>query len=118
MVEENICPVCLAFQNPNTGECLVCGKKYHTINIPTDISLCQNDNNPIDFIVHFNNGFMTFSSYPRMEINRSQDEVILNGIPQFFFLDNYKNEAKIVFDFIPDEKTKTLFTVYTEGKIQ
>lgn len=115
MFEKHICPVCLAFQDPDTGECLVCGKKYHILDIPTDIDLQQNDNNPIDFIVHFNNGFMTFSSYPRMEINRSQDEVILNGTPEFCFLNNYKNEAKIIFDLIPDEKTKTLFTLYTNA---
>ena len=116
MIEKGICPVCLAFQDPSTGECLACGKKYHILDIPTDISLRQSDiNNPIDFIVRFNNGFMVFSSCPRMETSQSQREVILNGTPEFCFLNNYKNEAKIVFDFIPDEKTDTLFTLYTDA---
>ena len=115
MIEKGICPVCLAFQDPSTGECLACGKKYHILDIPTDINLRQSDNNPMDFIVRFNNGFMVFSSYPRMEISQSQEEAILNGTPEFCFLNNYKSEAKIIFDFIPDEETKTLFTLYTDA---
>lgn len=30
MYEPNICPVCWAFQNPETKKCLVCGKAYNT----------------------------------------------------------------------------------------
>lgn len=33
MNEPGICPVCWAFQDPKTGNCLVCGKTYTVLNI-------------------------------------------------------------------------------------
>lgn len=33
MGESGICPVCWAFQDPDTGKCLVCGKSYTVLNI-------------------------------------------------------------------------------------
>lgn len=33
MGESGICPVCWAFQDPATGNCLVCGKSYTVLNI-------------------------------------------------------------------------------------
>ena len=50
MFEKHICPVCWAFQDPNTGKCLVCGEKYYILNTPllplspeekTDIKPCK-----------------------------------------------------------------------------
>ena len=93
MPEDYICPVCLAFKDPATGVCLVCGKKYHSLDIP--ISLEDGVAAKIaDFIIPFQNGFITFKAKPMMEINK---------------------RAALTFEFLPDLDTDNndiLYTIY------
>ena len=72
MLEEHICPLCNAFQDPDTGECLICGKHYHILDIPN-----TSDREPIgDFIVPLSNGFLTFKASVEMAIEENTENVI------------------------------------------
>ena len=101
------CPLCNAFKDPNTGNCLVCGKDYHVLDIPTD------DNNKYlaaDFLIPFKNGYITFQAAPKMEVipkSISFDE------PQVF---RYE-EAQLNFTFIPQGEEGVLFSCFVKEKI-
>ena len=106
MFESNICPVCWAFQDPNTGRCLVCGKRYNVLNIPPVIVPCQET--IIDsFVIPYPNGNLIFDASVTMECYAGDafSDASLQITPT--------NKAQIVFDLKPDKDTNTLFTFYT-----
>lgn len=110
MPEDYICPVCLAFKDPATGVCLACGKKYHLLDIP--ISLEDGAETKItDFIIPFQNGFMTFKARPTMEISCDSLEIDkdLTIYPSF------RKKATLTFEFLPKLDTddnNVLYTIY------
>ena len=101
------CPLCNAFKDPNTGECLVCGKNYHILDIPTD---SNNNYLAADFLVPFKNGFITFQATPRMEV-----------VPSSFGFDDPRifkyEQAQLNFTFLPQGKEEVLLSYFTEEKI-
>ena len=112
MFERHVCPICWALQDPDTGECLVCGEKYYILNVPllplplsseekTDIKPCK-------YLLPFSNGFITFTSQPTMEIVRDNEVSLYGEIPI-----SCNNHAQLTFEFIPEDKTDTLFQVYS-----
>ena len=66
MFEKHVCPICWAFQNPETGECLVCGKTYTIFDGPP-LNLFGS-NRPHNYcipIIHDNKiGYLTFTGRP------------------------------------------------------
>ena len=97
MLEERICPLCNAFQDPDTGKCLVCGKHYHVLDIPNAA-----ESEPIgDFIVPLSNGFLTFKASVEMTIEENTDTIIDPKCGEILIPPTYK--AKITFHFLPDE---------------
>ena len=71
MNEPGICPLCNALQNPDTGNCLICGKHYHLLDIPTS----ETDNCiPSDFLVRLPNGFLTFKALVEMALSETQNQ--------------------------------------------
>ena len=105
MLEERICPLCNAFQDPDTGKCLVCGKSYHVLDIPNTA-----DNGPIsDFIVPLSNGFLTFKASVEMAIKENAETVIDPKCGEILIPP--KREAKIIFHFLTDENN-TLYQFY------
>ena len=105
MLEEHICPLCGAFQNPDTGKCLICGKHYHVLDIPN-----TSDREPIgDFIVPLSNGFLTFKASVEMAIEENTENVIDPKCGEILIPP--KREAKITFHFLPDENN-TLYEFY------
>ena len=73
MFERHICPVCWAFQDPNTGECLVCGKTYTVLNIEPlplrGFGRMQDFAIPIHDLER--NGYLTIKGYPEITIENS-----------------------------------------------
>lgn len=101
------CPLCNAFKDPDTGKCLVCGKDYHVLDIPTD---GNNEFLAADFLIPFKNGYITFQAAPRMEVvptSISFDE------PRIF---KYE-KAQLNFTFLPQGKEEVLFSCFAKGKI-
>ena len=97
-LEPNICPVCWAFQDPDTGKCLVCGEKYHILDVP--VSLNPNQEPYFGkFLIPCANGFFTFYANAQMEFIHPP-----SGI---------EGQIKLIFDFIPDDKTQALLQLYT-----
>ena len=92
-LEPNICPVCWAFQNPDTGRCLVCGEKYHILDVPI---LFTPNQEPYfgKFLMPCANGFFTFYADAQIE-----------------------GQMKLTFDFVPDDKTQTLFQMHTDAAL-
>lgn len=107
MFEKHICPVCWAFQDPNTGKCLVCGEKYYILNVPLQ-SLSSDEKQPSKYLLPFINGFITFTSCPTMETTQNNEVSLYGDIPV-----SCNNHAQLTFDFIPDKETNTLFQVYS-----
>lgn len=101
------CPLCNAFKDPDTGKCLVCGKNYHVLDIPTN---SNNEFFAADFLMPFKNGFITFQAAPRIEV-----------IPTSISFDEPKvfryEEAQLNFTFLPQGKEGILFSYFTEEKI-
>lgn len=110
MFEKHICPVCWAFQDPDTGECLVCGEKYYILNMPLLPLLPEEKTEikPCKYLLPFSNGFITFTSQPTMEITRDNEVSLYCDIPI-----SCNNHAQLTFEFIPEDKTNTLFQVYS-----
>ena len=110
MPEEYICPVCLAFKDPATGVCLVCGKKYHLLDIP--MSLEDGAETKItDFIVPFQNGFMTFKAKPMMEA--SYDSLEINH--DLTMYPSFHKKATLTFEFLSEldnNNNEVLYTIY------
>ena len=105
MLEERICPLCNAFQDPDTGKCLVCGKHYHVLDIPNAA-----EGEPIgDFIVPLSNGFLTFKASVEMAVEENTETVIDPKCGEILIPPTYK--AKITFHFLPDENN-TLYEFY------
>ena len=105
MLEEHICPLCNAFQDPDTGKCLICGKHYHVLDIPNTA-----DNEPIgDFIVPLSNGFLTFRASVEMAIEEHPETMIDPKCGEILIPPKY--EAKIIFHFLTDENN-TLYQFY------
>ena len=101
-LEPNICPVCWAFQNPDTGKCLVCGEKYHILDVP--VSLNPNQEPYFGrFLAPCVNGFITFYADAQMEFIRP-----LSGV---------EGQIKLTFDFIPDDETQTLLQAYPNAAL-
>ena len=101
-LEPNICPVCWAFQNPDTGRCLVCGEKYHILDVP--ISFAPNQESYFGkFLMPYANGFFTFYADAQIEFIRPP-----LGI---------EGQMKLTFDFVPDDKTQTLFQIHTDAAL-
>ena len=112
MFEEHICPLCGAFQNPDTGECLICGKSYHILDIPASTLVTRNGYAVGDFLVPLPNGFLTFKAIVEMTVEQEQRPTLQYNkeeIPSAF-----RNEAKLTFHFVADNDEKgTLFQIYT-----
>ena len=109
-LEPNICPVCWAFQNPDTGRCLVCDEKYHILDVP--VSLNPNQEPYFGrFLVPFANGFITFYADARMEFICPPPLEITADVKAFPI--NDESQIRLTFDFIPDDETQTLLKVYT-----
>lgn len=105
MLESNICPVCWAFQDPNTGRCLVCGKRYNVLNIPLITAPCQGT--IIDsFVIPYPDGNLIFDASVTMECCAADafNDASLQIVPT--------SKAQIVFDLKPDKDTNALFTIY------
>ena len=102
MLEEHICPLCNAFQDPDTGECLICGKHYHVLDIP-------NTSDRGDFIVPLSNGFLTFKASVEMARGEHTENVIDPKYGEILIPP--KHEAKIIFHFLTDENN-TLYQFY------
>ena len=101
-LEPNICPVCWAFQDPDTGKCLVCGEKYHILDVPVSLNPNQEPYYG-KFLVSCANGFFTFYANAQMEFIRPP-----SGI---------EGQIKLIFDFIPDDKTQSLLQIYTNAAL-
>lgn len=110
MNEPGICPVCNAFQDPDTGNCLICGKHYHLLDIPKD----KIDNSLVgDFFVRLPNGFLTFRAMVEMVVEHEQRTTLRYNkkeIPSIF-----RDEAKLIFRFINDDDA--LYKIYTCGTL-
>lgn len=99
MFEEYICPECLAFQNPTTGECLVCGRRFTKLNVkPIEIG---EDTAPDWYYLPINwgnkKGFTTFYAKPSFQIESGSG--------------NYS--ARLIFEIMgtPEEELFKLFIV-------
>lgn len=73
MFERHICPVCWAFQDPDTGNCLVCGKTYTVLNIePLPL---RGFGRTQDFAIPIHdldrNGYLTIQGCPEITIENS-----------------------------------------------
>lgn len=70
MNEPGICPVCWALQDPNTGNCLVCGKTYTVLDIEPlplkGFGRTQNFAIPIHDLTQ--NGYLTIQGSPAITI--------------------------------------------------
>lgn len=106
MLEPNVCPVCWAFQNPDTGHCLVCGKRYNILNIPLVTIPCQ-ETIVGSFVIPYPNGNIIFDASVTMECY-AEDTFIIDT-PRMA----PTNKAQIVFDLKPDKDTNALFTIYS-----
>lgn len=105
MGESGICPLCNAFQDPDTGKCLVCGKRYYVLDIPN-----VTDHNPIgDFIIPLSNGFLTFKASVEMAVEENTNTIIDPRCGEILIPPSY--EAKITFHFLTDEND-TLYQFY------
>lgn len=105
MLEEYICPLCNAFQDPDTGKCLVCGKRYYVLDIPNAA-----ESEPVgDFIVPLSNGFLTFKASVEMAIEENTGTPIDPRCGEILIPPAY--EAKITFHFLTDEND-TLYQFY------
>ena len=74
MFEKYVCPECWAFQDPNTGKCLVCGKRHIQL-CEKPISLAAN-NEPQWYSVPVKwqgrDGIVTFFGKPSFEISNDK----------------------------------------------
>lgn len=105
MLEEHICPLCNAFQDPDTGKCLICGKRYHILDIPN----AAESEAVGDFIVPLSNGFLTFKASVEMAIEENTETVIDPKCGEILIPPKY--EAKIIFHFLTDDNN-TLYQFY------
>ena len=66
MFEKHICPICWAFQNPKTGECLVCGKTYTIFDGPPLNLFGSNCPHNYCIPITYDNkiGYLTFTGRP------------------------------------------------------
>lgn len=108
MFEEHICPLCGAFQNPDTGECLICGKSYHILDIPNMM-----EGRVIgDFIVPLPTGFLTFRAFVEMTMEQETATSVLRNGKEITL--PIHDTAKLTFHFLTeDDKEKPLFRIYT-----
>lgn len=108
MNEPGICPLCNALQNPDTGNCLICGKHYHLLDIPTS----ETDNCiPSDFLVRLPNGFLTFKALVEMALKRNPEPTLLHDEKEVAY--TFHDEAKITFHFVADnDEMETLYKIY------
>lgn len=106
--EPHICPVCWAFQDPDTGHCLVCGEKYYVLDMPT--VQVEGDKPSGHFLMPFLNGFATFYAEASIDIQSNRCEEI-TGLDKPMPIP-CKNEATITFNIIPDDDNGTLFKFY------
>lgn len=105
-MEPNICPLCWAFQNPNTGECLVCGKHYHLLDVPiTSFSEpCIGD-----FVIPLPNGFLTFKASAAMTVE--QDYVAAPYNRELVLPPT--NDVALTFHFLPEsDEPHSVFQIY------
>lgn len=106
-MEPNICPLCWAFQNPNTGECLVCGKHYHLLDVPiTSFSEpCVGD-----FVVPLPNGFLTFKASVVMTITQEQTTTLYHNES---LLLPPTNDVALTFNFLAEtDEPHSVFQIY------
>ena len=80
MNEPGICPVCWAFQDPDTGECLVCGKSYTVLNIePLPLNGFGRTQ---DFAIPIHdserNGYLTIRGCPEITIENNGHRQVIN----------------------------------------
>lgn len=73
MFDEYVCPECLAFQNPATGECLVCGRRFTKLSVKP-VEICSNADSQAEWYylpINWGNkkGFTTFYAKPSFQIN-------------------------------------------------
>lgn len=106
MLEPNVCPVCWAFQDPNTGRCLVCGKRYNVLNMPLVTFPCQ-ETIVDSFVIPYPNGNLIFDASVTMEYY-AEDTFIIDS-PRIA----PTNKVQIIFDLKPDKETNALFTIYS-----
>lgn len=108
MLEEHICPLCNAFQDPDTGKCLICGKHYHVLDIPNAA-----DSSPTgDFIIPLSKGFLTFKALVEMVIEENTEAII---DPRYGkILIPPIQDAKIIFHLLNDDNN-TLYQFYGGG---
>ena len=73
MNESGICPVCWAFQDPDTGKCLVCGKTYTVLNIdPLPLKgLGRTQDFAIPIHDSTKNGYLTIRGCPEITIENN-----------------------------------------------
>lgn len=80
MGESGICPVCWAFQDPDTGKCLVCGKSYTILNIePLPLNGFGRTQ---DFAIPIHdsgrNGYLTIKGCPEITIENNGHRQIVS----------------------------------------
>ena len=98
MGESGICPVCWAFQDPDTGKCLVCGKTYTILNIePLPL---KGFGRTQDFAIPIHdstqNGYLTIQGCPEITIEN-------NG---------YQNTVKFSIEAHPYDIDNKIFSIY------
>ena len=80
MGESGICPVCWAFQDPDTGNCLVCGKSYTVLNIES-LPL-KGFGRTQDFAIPIHDsgrdGYLTIRGCPEINIENSGHRQVIN----------------------------------------
>lgn len=109
-LEPHVCPVCWAFQDPDTGHCLVCGEKYYVLDVPT---APLGGEKPFGhFLMPFINGFVTFYAEASVDIQSNRCEEI-SGKDIISMPVSCEDEATVTFNIIPDDNTGTLFKFYT-----
>ena len=107
-LEPNICPVCWAMQNPADGTCLVCGEKYHVLDIPFKTAT-SNDRPFASFLMPLENGFIVFDAEASLEV-RTAERHVSERMPF-----TCEDEAVLTLKFIPEDDTNTLFKLYLES---
>lgn len=108
MLDEHICPLCNALQDPDTGKCLIRGKHYHVLDIPNTAK-----NEPIgDFIIPLSKGFLTFKALVEMVIEENTEAIIDPRCGKILIPSI--QEAKIIFHFLNDDNN-TLYQFYGGG---
>lgn len=97
MFVEGVCPVCQAFQDPDTGKCLVCGHTYHVLvgePLPLEGYNC-----------------LQYYAIPVQYQNRI-GYLTLRGKPALSYdMDDYERKVTFTIEAVPESADSHLFSI-------